>query len=45
MKRFKALKDLVEEAMKAPPQKTKKNTKGKDEAGLSKVKAHEKLLH
>ncbi len=39
-----SIKDLVEEAMKAPPQKPKKNTKRKDEASPSKVKAHEKLL-
>jgi hypothetical protein len=39
-----SIRDLVEEAMKAPPQKTKKNTKGKDEASPSKTKAHEKLL-
>jgi len=34
----------VEEAMKAPPQKTKKNTKRKDKASPSEAKAHEKLL-
>jgi ATP-dependent protease HslVU (ClpYQ) ATPase subunit len=39
-----SIRDLVEEAMKAPPQKTKKNTKRKDQASPSKVKAHEKLL-
>jgi hypothetical protein len=39
-----SIRDLVEESVKAPPQKIKKNTKGKDEAGPSKVKAHEKLL-
>jgi hypothetical protein len=39
-----SIRDLVEEAVKAPPQKTMKNTKGKDEASLSKTKAHEKFL-
>jgi hypothetical protein len=39
-----SIRDLVEEVVKALPQKIKKNTKGKDEVGSSKAKAHEKLL-
>jgi hypothetical protein len=37
-----SLKDLVEEATKAPPQKPKKKKIGKDEANLN--KAHERIL-
>jgi hypothetical protein len=39
-----SIRDLVEEAVKALPQKIKKNTKGKDEVGSRKAKVHEKLL-
>jgi hypothetical protein len=38
----KSLRDLVEEAAKPPPQKTKKKKTGKDEAGSSKAKSHER---
>ncbi len=37
-----SLRDLVEEAAKAPPQKTKKKKTRKDEASLN--KAHERIL-
>jgi hypothetical protein len=38
-----SLKDSLEEVAKLLPRKTKKKKMGKDEAGLSKTKAHERI--
>jgi hypothetical protein len=39
-----SIRNMVEEAMKVPPCKSKKKTKGKDKASSNRVKAHERTL-
>jgi hypothetical protein len=39
-----SIRNMVEEAVKVPPCKSKKKRKGKDKASSNKVKAHERTL-